>query len=105
LTTTCELLDMDMGNVVDGEEEVELNRWRLELQRTEAVLAHVPHHPLLALQRYRVSELEAEWGDTSAALALIEQSVAVLSITHGDGHPLCRDATAWREEMRALREE
>ena len=66
----------------------------------EAAMAHVPAHPRLSLHRYELSQTEAELGDVSAAVQMMEQSVWALGISHGPSHPLCREAAAWLSDLK-----
>ena len=89
-----------------GEDDVALACARGACAFLEAAVAHVPCHPLLALQRYRLAELEAEVGDgATVALALMERSVAALAVTHGPGHTLHEEAEMWCETLRELASE
>jgi len=64
-------------------------------------LAHVPHHPLLALQRHTLADLHANCGDTSAAVAELEKAVESLRVCYGSEHSgLCRRAGERLEQLR-----
>ena len=68
------------------------------LQRT---LAHLPCHPMLALQQYTLADLEMAVGEPRRALELMEVCSAALDVTAADG---CTVRTQARERLAELRE-
>ena len=66
----------------------------------EAVLAHVPAHPLLALQRFTLADLESACGNASRAQATMEACASALELTAATHSTLRGQA---RERLRELR--
>lgn len=89
----------------DGDYDAALLASRRVVRALEAGLAHVPLHPLLAVHRMRLAELEAEFGDESIAMRLLKATVAALSVTHVGGHALRAEASMRLKELHELFEE
>lgn len=89
----------------DGDYDAALLASRRVVRALEAGLAHVPLHPLLAVHRMRLAELEAELGDETIAMRLLKATVAALSVTHAEGHALRAEASTRLKDLHELFEE
>eukprot|EP00965_Chrysotila_dentata_P198001 6178542-Pleurochrysis_carterae.AAC.2 len=58
----------------------------------QAALAHVPNHPLLALQRYTLADLYFENGETDTAAETMRLCMHALRVTHGEDGDLYQQA-------------
>mmetsp|Transcript_26027 Transcript_26027/g.52177 ORF Transcript_26027/g.52177 Transcript_26027/m.52177 type:complete len:169 (-) Transcript_26027:179-685(-) len=68
----------------------------------EMVLGNAtPHHPLLALQRFTLADLELACGDRPAALRAMEACTTAIALTAATRSPLRLQAEARLAEMRA----
>lgn len=80
-----------------------------------AVLAHLPWHPTLSMERYRLAGLETAIADAvkdrehrskiavehiDRAIALLDRCLPALLITHGPEHPIARRAFQTRKRVR-----
>jgi len=83
-----------------GELEAARGCCRAAVRFLEATLAHVPAHPLLALQRFTLADLENECGDAAAALEAMEACAAALELTAPTRSSLREQAAARLGEMR-----
>ena len=61
----------------------------------EMALMHVPHHPLLALQRFTLCDLERQAGDLESARRQMEACAAAVEVS-------CAARSALREQARAV---
>ena len=66
----------------------------------EAALAHVPAHPLLALQRFTLSDLERQAGQFAEARRQMEACVAAVEVSSATASALRAQARAVLDELR-----
>lgn len=69
----------------------------------QSALSHVPHHPLLALQRHTLADLHAACGEVEEAKSALELAVASMSVCPGRKHSsLCRRACDRLDELKSM---
>lgn len=82
-----------------GDNAAALECCRYAVGFLERTLGHLPAHPLLALQQYTLSDLEAAVGERTAALAAMARCSAAMDVTLPEGSSLRAQAAARLAEL------